>query len=105
MNMQTATFPTSPQWLAIALSETKPRHWLLDTVFGRELLKDRLRQLAPTLHLPKFADGYEYDAVLELLVDDLDVRGWQRPSTLKEQFVYLRNVTRLGRQIHCDDAE
>jgi hypothetical protein len=105
MNMQTATFPTSPQWLARALVETKPRHWLLDTVFGRELLKDRLRQLAPTLHLPKLADGYEYDAVLELLVDDLDLRSWRRPSTLKEQLVYLRNVARLNRQIHRDGTE
>jgi len=68
------------------------RHWLLDAVYGRDLLKQRVRQLRPDLHVPIWDDALELDPLLDHVVDELGLRDWQKPRTLAERCRYLKTV-------------
>lgn len=87
------------EWITEALATIKPRHWLLDSIYGRELLKDRLCQLVPDLQISGRGEAHELDPIFDRLIDDLRVRDWQRPRTLKQRLTYLRDVLRLTRQV------
>lgn len=70
-------------------------HWLLGAVYGRELLKARLRKVRPELVVPLWRDAPELDPELEAMVDDLGLRGWPEPVTFAARVSYLRQVLAL----------
>lgn len=88
-----------PRWPGDALAAVKPRHWLLDTIFGRELLKHRLVQLVPSVAVSLWSECHKFDAVFDLLIDDLGLRGWERPKSMRARVAYFRTIVRLGRQL------
>lgn len=95
----------TPAWLTRALATAKARHWLLDSIYGRDLLKERLRQLAPDFQIAGRGEAYELDPILERLVDDLRVRDWVKPRTLRQRIVYLRAVLRLTLRVRKGQFE
>ena len=68
------------------------RHWLLDAVYGRDLLKQRLRQVRPDLLVPVWDDAPELDPLLDSVIDDLGLRDWPEPRGLKARCRYLKTV-------------
>ena len=55
------------------------RHWLLDALYGRDLLKDKLRKSRPDLTVSRWAVQEHLDDVLEGMVDQLGLRDWPEP--------------------------
>lgn len=96
MNETSRPNPSSDSCLQCVLRRAKAgsrRHWLLDAVYGRDLLKQRLRQLRPDLHVPIWSDALELDPLLDHLIDDLGLRDWPEPRGLKERCRYLKTVS------------
>jgi len=56
-------------------------HWLVGDFFGRTVLLKQLRLVRPGLSVPQFRVPTELLAVLEQMVDLLDLRGWPEPAT------------------------
>jgi len=105
MDAPTLTIRPAPQLLHQAVLESKPRHWLLDSIYGRELLMLRMRQLVPSVSLSIWSDGYEYDVILDLLIDDLRLRDWKRPVGLRNRLAYLKTIFRLLLQLRRGEVE
>ena len=57
------------------------RHWLLRAIYGRDLLKAKLRAQRPDLQVNKWAEQRELDDLLEGVVDALKLRDWPEPRT------------------------
>ncbi|WP_300654384.1 hypothetical protein [Hydrogenophaga sp.] len=71
------------------------RHWLLGTVYGRDLLKAALRLERPDLVVPEFKTALLLDPQLDAMIDKLGIRHWQRPASLVDRGNYLRVVMRM----------
>lgn len=71
------------------------RHWLLRAVYGRDLLKAKLRQVRPDLTIKRWADQRELDPLLEDMVDLLGLRDWVEPRTAVARLQYLPLVLRM----------
>lgn len=108
--------PQEPSLLSAACTICAPRrvqntrrHWLLDTIYGRELLKEKLRQSRPDLVVPLWRERSELDSLLDRMIDDLDIRGWKKPSTLGERWRYLVQALVLTAEVRSardtDDAQ
>jgi hypothetical protein len=82
--------------------KSKPagRHWLLDTMYGRGVLKEKLRQARPDLKVPVWEDGWELDPLLDELVDALGLRQWPRPEGFIQCLAYLRAIVRISIAVH-----
>lgn len=72
------------------------RHWLLRAVYGRDLLKAKLRQVRPDLAVKKWAEQRELDPLLDDMVDEMDLREWPEPQTAGARLRYLSLVLRMG---------
>ena len=70
----------------------KPRHWLLDTICGRELLKTKLRQVRPYLRVPTWRELPELEPLLNDMIDELDLRSWPRPRGLAARAHYFKTI-------------
>lgn len=70
-------------------------HWLLRSVYGRDLLKAKLRKVRPDLKVKYWASQRELDGALECMVDVLELRDWPQPRTIRERCRYLAQVVRL----------
>lgn len=85
------------------------RHWLLDTVYGRQLLNEKLRRSRPDLLVPLWRERPELDPLLDRMIDALDLRGWKKPSTLGERWRYLVQALVLTAEVRSagdtDDAQ
>jgi hypothetical protein len=57
------------------------RHWMLDMVATRDLLKTLLRKRTPQARVPFFGTGAEFDFALDLLIDELGARSLPQPKT------------------------
>jgi hypothetical protein len=83
------------------------RHWLLDAIYGRELLKLKLRQLGLDLVVPDWSEPKELEPLLTHAIDVLGIGAWRKPSGLAQRLRYLRTViwmmldVREGRQVTC----
>ncbi len=73
------------------VADVKP-HWLLGAVYGRELLKAKLRKVRPDLKVPVWRDARELDDILEGLIDQMGLREWPEPVSVQEKIRYLRLV-------------
>jgi hypothetical protein len=77
-------------------------HWIADSVFGRELLVERLRQRRPDLGIPPF-QAYEGDmGLLETMVDDLGLRNMPAPAGWRQRLAATRMLLALHWRITCD---
>jgi len=65
--------------------ETEPRHWLLDSVYGRQMLKIRLRIDRPDFKAVMLLWQRRLDPQLRVLIELLDLHDWPKPRTFKER--------------------
>ena len=80
--------------------ETEPRHWLLDSVYGRQLLKARLRQHRHDIRVTMLLEQPELDPVLNTMIDLMDLREWPRPASLSQRLWALRIQLGMSLDIH-----
>lgn len=80
---------TSPRELErLALPEAPVAaqpHWLLESWYGRDLLKVALRKLHPELAVSMYRHAPEADDHLEMVVDELALRDWAQPKSTWER--------------------
>lgn len=81
-----------------AMAACEP-HWLLGTVYGRHLLKAKLRQARPDLQVLMIRDQPEYEQLLESMVEVLGLREWVKPRTISERLNALRMILRTAFRI------
>jgi hypothetical protein len=79
--------------------DNRAPHWLIGTVYGRQLLKAKLRQMRPDLRVSFVNHQPEYEPLLECAVDVLDLRDWAEPNTLSEGLRALCKVLRMTLQL------
>lgn len=70
-------------------------HWLLGAIYGRALLKAKLRQMRPDLQVLAMRDAPEHEQLLEAMVDVLNLREWPEPRTVTEKVKALRRMLRM----------
>jgi len=83
------------------VTQQTPRHWLLDTNYGRSMLKAQLRWVEPGLVVPQWQVAPELDDKLEAMVDVLGLRDWAQPRTLREKWRYLKFSIRTEALLEC----
>lgn len=88
-----------------AAADLPARHWLLDALYGRELLKLKLRQRRPDLRVPRLSDPAELEPLLERMVDELGLRGWHRPVGITAHLRYLKTVIQLSARFPGDESQ
>lgn len=85
--------------LELTHSEEAPaavaRHWLLDALYGRDLLKARLRKVWPDLGVKSWALQEELDHLLERTIDELGLRNWPEPRGHRARLRYVPLVLRM----------
>ncbi len=69
-----------------------PAHWLLSAVYGRELLKAKLRKERPDLNVPNWRHGADLDPHLDCMVDSLGLRDSVQPDTVAARACYLKRI-------------
>lgn len=74
-------------------------HWLLGAIYGRPLLKTKLRQMQPDLQVLALRDQPEHEQLLESVVDVLDLRDWPEPKTVSERLKAVRMILRMTLEI------
>lgn len=79
--------------------ECAPVHWLRSAVYGRHLLKLKLRQLRPDLAVDLVRAQPQYEGLLEAMVDVLDLREWPQPRTLAQRLQATRAILQLAWRI------
>jgi len=84
--------------------DTEARHWLLGTVYGRDLLKAALRQERPGLVVPEFKTALYLDPQLDEMIGKLGLRQWQRPTNLVDRANYLRAVMRMAKTLNAGQS-
>jgi hypothetical protein len=75
--------------------EVQAPHWLARSIYGRQLLKTKLRLMRPDLQVSAIWDPPEHEELLESMVDVLDLRDWPEPQTLRERFAAVRLIVRM----------
>jgi hypothetical protein len=89
LNLTAADFRQHPA------TEAWPPHWLTNSIYGRELLKTKLRLTHPDLRVQALWDPPEHEQLLESMVDVLDLRDWPQPTTFWERFAAVRWIVRM----------
>lgn len=79
--------------------EFESPHWLVDAIYGRQLLKTKLRQMRPDLQVLALRDDPEHEQLIESMVDALGLRDWPEPKTLSERFKAVRLILRMTFEI------
>lgn len=78
------------------------RHWLLDAVYGRDLLKAKLRKVRPDLRVSRWAVEEHLDQLLDSMVDEMGLRGWPEPRSAAERLRYVPLVLRMMLAVDSD---
>jgi hypothetical protein len=71
-------------------------HWLRAAIYGRHLLKLKLRQLRPDLGVVLVREQPQYEGLLEAMVDVLELREWPAPRTLSQRLAATRAILRMA---------
>lgn len=87
-----------------AMENCEP-HWLLGAIYGRHLLKTKLRQMRPDLTVFMVRDQPEHEQLLETMVDVLDLRDWPQPKTFPDKLAAVRRILRMAFDIGEGRAE
>jgi hypothetical protein len=94
-----------------SLQLASQRHWLLDSLYGRELLMLKLEQLGLDLIVPTHRGPREFDALLCHVIEVLGIGAWRKPEGLAQRLRYLRTVIRMmvdvraGHQVACPRSD
>lgn len=75
--------------------ETEPRHWLLESIYGRQMLKIKLGLDRPDLKVLKLREQRELDPQLNVLIETLGLRDWPAPRTMAERVKAFRLQLRM----------
>lgn len=78
------------------------RHWLLDALYGRDLLKAKLRKVRPDLRVSRWAVEEHLDQLLDSMVDELGLRAWPEPKSAGERLRYVPLVLRMMMAVDKD---
>lgn len=81
--------------ISLQTNDLPARHWLLDAVYGRGLLMLKLRTQKPEMRVPIWREAPELDPLLDQLIDEMNLRHWQRPVGVKARLDYLKTVLRM----------
>lgn len=106
-----AATSTSLCRMRYSLQIPSQRHWLLDAIYGRELLMLKLRQLGLDLVVPDCHGPREFDALLCHVIEVLGIGAWRKPRGLAQRLRYLRTVPRMmvdvraGRKVACPRSD
>ena len=79
--------------------ETEAAHWLVGAIYGRHLLKTKLRQMRPDLEVLSMRYNPAHETLLESVVDTLDLREWPEPRTISERLSAVRLILRMTFEI------
>ena len=71
------------------------RHWLVDAVYGRDLLKAKLRAVRPDLTVKRWAEQRELNPLLDDMVDALQLRDWPEPKSAMDRVRYVATVLKM----------
>ena len=82
----------------------EPTHWLLKTIYGRDVLKTYLALFQPKLKISKWRNQPELDVELEKTIDQLGLRNMPEPKTFGERLRYLAIMSKLTLQSETADA-
>ena len=77
-------------------------HWLRAAIYGRHLLKLKLRQMRPDLPVALVREQPEYEGLLEAMVDVLGLRDWPCPRTLSQRLHSTRAILRMACRIEAE---
>ncbi len=80
-----------------------PGHWLLGTVYGRDVLKAYLLKMDPDIQVSKWRAQPELDEKLEFVVDALGLRELKEPKTISDRIQYLARMAKL--LLDVEDAD
>jgi hypothetical protein len=73
-------------------------HWMLDSVFGRDVLKGFLAMLRPELKISKWRVQPELNEELNAIVDRLGLRELPEPKSFVERIQYVALMSKLTLQ-------
>jgi len=93
--MHVVELELTPSGAAEASKPALSRHWLLDAVYGRDLLKAKLRKVRPDMTVPRMRHAEELDHMLDYMIDVLSLRDWPEPVSVRQRVRYLRTVLRM----------
>lgn len=71
------------------------RHWLLDSVYGRDVLKTALRMSRPDLDVPAYKAAWHLDQELDEVIDRLGFRDLPKPKTMMDHARWLKFAYRM----------
>lgn len=74
---------------------TPPPHWLLESIYGRQLLKTKLRIVRPDLQIQALFDSPAHEELLDPIIDELSLRDWRRPETALERLAAIRLMLKM----------
>lgn len=74
----------------------KEPHWLLGSVYGRDLLKIKLRISRPEVVVLEWRHAAHLDPLLEEMVDELGLRDMPEPKTFGQRLAYVKTVATMA---------
>lgn len=74
----------------------KEPHWLLGSLYGRDLLKIKLRTSRPDVVVPEWKHAAHLDPLLEEMVDELGLRDMPEPKTFGQRLAYVKTVATMA---------
>ena len=83
----------------------EPAHWLLSTVYGRDVLKAYLAAQHPEIKVSKWRTQPELDPLLEDIIDSLELRHLAEPKSLQERIGYLAKISRILMTLDDEDQK
>jgi len=93
------------QYIDPQLQACEPAHWLLSTVYGRDVLKAYLAVQHPEIKVSKWRAQPELDPLLEDVIDSLDLRHLAEPKSLQERIGYLAKMSRILMTLDDEDQK
>jgi len=85
--------------------EVGPRHWLIESLCGKELLVARLRQRRPDLRIAR-GRVYRGDlSLLEAIVDDLGLRDMPPPVGWRAQWQFFVRCAAMQWKLELHPAQ
>lgn len=71
-------------------------HWLLSHPYGRDVLVNKVREVRPDLRVMRYRQSAEVDAVLDAMIDLMELRDWPQPVTVGERIRVGLMLLRIG---------
>ena len=72
---------------------------MVNSYYGRDALKSKLRQMHPTMHVSAWFYAEDLDGHLDDIVTELGLRHVQKPQTMRQRMAYLKFVGTISSAI------